>query len=402
MLPSPEPGPLAAQAWVDEHLAELTDTPARASSLRGGQSEADRRLAALDINGYASRRNEVLPRTMRGASQLSPWIRHGLLRLHDVWEAVADAPSRDRDKYRDELLWQEYARHWYARLGRRTKRGIRGELAESSSGSRADGMRCIDTLLSELHGDGWLVNQTRMWFASQWSIRQGDRWSDGEDYFFRHLLDGSRAANRLGWQWTSGVGSSKPYGFSRWQVTKRAPELCEGCVHRDACPIEDWPEERSVVPVEQPAAMRRAVDLDQERGPVEPQYGDRPDAVWLTAESLGDSDPALDANPELPAVFVFDEALLRSLRLASTRLVFLTECLADLAARRDVRLFLGDPVEVLASQRLATTFAPVPGWRQRSASIAPVELHPWPWLRRPTGGTVQSFSAWRKATRAAD
>ena len=404
MLPTPEPGPDAAQAWVDEHLAHLTDTPARASSLRGGQGEADRRLAALDIAGYAAKRNEVLPRTARGATQLSPWIRHGLLSLQTVWDAVEDAPSRDRQKYRDELLWQEYARHWYARLGRRTSRGIRSELAGAGSDRDAwpQGMRCVGAVLDELHNDGWLVNQTRMWLASHWAIRQGDRWSDGEDYFFRHLLDGSRAANRLGWQWTTGVGSSKPYGFSRWQVTKRAPELCDGCVHRDACPIEDWPEERQAVSVEQPVSMRRAVDLDQERGPQEPIRPQRPDVVWLTAESLGDADPALVANPDLPVVFVFDETLLASLRLASTRLVFLTECLADLATRRDVRVVLGNPVEVLASQRVTTTFAPVPGWKQRAALIEPAEVHPWPWLCTPSGGSVQSFSAWRKATRRSD
>ena len=32
---------------------------------------------------------------------------------------VADAPANDRRKYRDELTWQEYTRHLYARFGRR-------------------------------------------------------------------------------------------------------------------------------------------------------------------------------------------------------------------------------------------------------------------------------------------
>ena len=106
-LPSPGPGVDAAVRWVDEHLSELIDGPARASSLRGGQSEADRRLASLDIAGYARTRNEVLPVVERGASQLSPWIRHGLLSLRQVWDAVADAPTRDRQKYRDEVdrIW---------------------------------------------------------------------------------------------------------------------------------------------------------------------------------------------------------------------------------------------------------------------------------------------------------
>ncbi len=121
-----------------------------------------------------------------------------------------------------------------------------------------------------------------------------------------------------------------------------------------------------------------------------------PEAVWITAESLGDDDPALAANPELPAVFVFDEPLLRRLQLSGKRLVFLAECLADLATRREVEVHLGDPVAVLADRSVATTFAPVPGWQRRAAAIEPVEIHPWPWLRQPHAGPVQSFTAWRK------
>ena len=64
----------------------------------------------------------------------------------------------------------------------------------------------MDVNLTELHDDGWLVNQCRMWLSSQWTVRAGARWRDGDDAFFTHLLDGSRAANRLGWQWTVGVG----------------------------------------------------------------------------------------------------------------------------------------------------------------------------------------------------
>jgi deoxyribodipyrimidine photo-lyase len=120
--------------------------------------------------------------------------------------------------------------------------------------------------------------------------------------------------------------------------------------------------------------------------------------VWLTAESLGDDDPALAAHPDLPAVFVFDEALLARLRLTGKRLVFLAECLADLAQRREVQVFRGDPVEVLRGGGVATTYAPVPGWRRRSALIGVDEVHPWPWLVRPHGGPAGSFSAWRKVS----
>jgi deoxyribodipyrimidine photo-lyase len=61
-----------------------------------------------------------------------------------------------------------------------------------------------------------------------------------------------------------------------------------------------------------------------------------------------------------------------------------------------VQVWRGDPVEVLAGGGVATTFAPVPGWRRRSSLIEPDEVHPWEWLARPHAGPAGSFSAWRK------
>ena len=123
--------------------------------------------------------------------------------------------------------------------------------------------------------------------------------------------------------------------------------------------------------------------------------------MWLTAESLGVDDPALSADPDRPAVFVFDEPLLRRLRLSGKRLVFLAQTLGELADRRPLEVHRGDPVVELAGRRLATTYAPVPGWSRRSARLDVVELHPWPWLRRPTNAPLRSYSAWISGGRVA-
>jgi deoxyribodipyrimidine photo-lyase len=151
--------------------------------------------------------------------------------------------------------------------------------------------------------------------------------------------------------------------------------------------------------VEPPALLRRDADADAAAGPLVPEGSGQAEAVWITAESLGDDDPALTAHADLPAVFVFDDGYLTSLRPQSKRLVFIAECLADLATRRPVEVHRGDPVTVLAGRRLAATYTPVPGWRARAAAIAPVAVHPWPWLRRPGPGSVASFSAWRGVRR---
>lgn len=377
---------------MTRHLGHLTDGPVTGSpSIRGGQRAADAALTRFDVAGYASTRNEVAPLERRGASGLSPYIRHGLLPLPAVWDAVADGPARDVARFRDELLWQEYARHWYSRLGRATARPLRHRLVEVRPGDGWDRMLpCLDAAVGELETEGRLVNQTRMWLASDWTVRNGQDWRRGEDRFFRHLLDGSRAANRLGWQWTTGLGSQRPYGFSRRQVEKRAPGVCRRCPHRSACPIEDRPDEPRSVAVEWPPEIDLA-------GPDEVVSHGAPDTVWLTAESLGSTDPALAANAGLPAVFVFDEPLLHRLRIDGKRLVFLTETLAEIAEERPLELRLGDPAPELAGRALAVTHAPVPGFEPRAAAIAPVEVHPWPWLRRPRPGSVRSFSAWRKS-----
>jgi deoxyribodipyrimidine photo-lyase len=449
-LPLPPPHDVAAAvAWVTDHLGDLVDVGrghrgdggdgrddrdgpgghdgdddhgddrgdgdachldgevVASPRFRGGQSFADAALAALDVTGYARDRNEVHPAGRRGATAVSPYVRHGLIPLPLLWDAVADAPPRDRAKYRDELLWQEYARHLYARLGADLRVGLRRELHASRwPTGDADplavwdpAMACLELTTSELLRDGYLVNQTRMWLASHWAVREGVDWRGGEDVFFRHLLDGSRAANRAGWQWTVGTATGKPYGFSRWQVEKRAPGLCERCQLVDRCPIEAWPDDPPLTRAPEPAPLRADPDPEATAGPATPEVDPQAPAevVWLTAESLGDSDPALAAYPDLPAVFVFDAPLLARLRLSGKRLVFLVETLADLALRRYLEVHVGDPVEVLAGRRLATTYAPVPGWRRRADELRVVALHPWPWLVRPHGGSVASFSAWRKA-----
>jgi deoxyribodipyrimidine photo-lyase len=403
-------------AWVMEHLGDLcapveSDAAALmpngpAALIRGGQSAADAALQAYDVSGYARRRNNVWPAVTRGSSRLSPYIRHGLLTLREVWDHVAGGPPSDVAKFRDELLWQEYARHLYARLGTASRHSLRFAVDERTADTGPAPMdnpwsssaRCLDSSWSELISSGWLTNQTRMWLASQWSVREGLGWRDGEDLMYRHLLDGSRAANRLGWQWTVGALTGKAYGFSRWQVEKRAPGLCATCPLEKSCPITDWPavQEREPRALTDPR-LRRDDDLEATAGPKTTQQSGSAKAVWITAESLGDRDPAAAAHPDLPVVFVFDEPLLRRLRLSVNRLVFLAQSVADLSTRREVHLWLGDPVAVLQGRQLATTFAPVPGWKSRAARLDVVSLHPWPWLQWPRTGSIGSYTAWNKA-----
>jgi len=363
------------------------------SSIQGGQNAADQALRELNIAGYAKDRSEVLPIEARGASVLSPYIRHNLLPLQRVWDHVAKAPFADREKYRDELLWQEYARHLYARIGKKLFNNLRFEQIWDKPGNGwSEGMACVDFATTELKEDGWLVNQSRMWLASHWTVRNEFGWLHGQEEMYRHLIDGSRAANLLGWQWTVGTGTGKPYGFARWQVQKRAPQLCGGCALKSKCPIEKFPEEVALDAAPSEGLLISDPDLVATTGPLIVKENKTPEMVLLTIDSLGDADPALAANPDLPVVFIFNEDALRKLQLSSKRIYFYLETLQDLANRRQLNVYLGDPYQFARENSVAVTYAPVPSFA-KFENLA--QVHPYPWLRLPHAQSVRSFSAWR-------
>ena len=382
-----------ALAIIEREFTGLYSGPPLISSIKGGQTAADDALRNLDITRYAEDRSEVLPLENRGATVLSPYIRHNLLTLKQVYGAVKSAPFKDREKFRDELYWQEYARHLYARIGTRLFENLRFEANWNAQG---DGwnreMLCIDTVVSELESDGWLVNQTRMWLASHWTVRNDRGWLYGQERMYQNLLDGSRAANLLGWQWTVGAGTGKPYGFARWQVEKRAPGLCFKCSLKKSCPIQNFPDEIAPPKLEKEPLLDNDPDTAKTAGPLTPQINTTPKYVLLTIDSLGDHDPALLAHPDLPVVFIFNEPALAKLQLSSKRIAFYIQTLQDLSTRRKLHVYLGDPYLFTQENPVAVTYAPVPSFK-KFQNLA--EIHPYPWLVRPHAGSVRSFSSWR-------
>jgi len=363
------------------------------SSISGGQSAADQALNNLNISGYAKNRSQVLPHEDRGASKLSPYIRHNLLTLQRVWDHVAKSAFADREKFQDELLWQEYARHLYARIGTRLFSNLRFEQVWDKPGNGwSKEMACVNFAVTELHEDGWLVNQTRMWLASHWTVRNNFGWLNGQEEMYRHLIDGSRAANLLGWQWSVGAGTGKAYGFARWQVEKRAPSLCMSCPLNKKCPIENFPQETPLDQTPYESILKEDPDINATTGPLSVINTATPQTVLLTVDSLGDSDPAMVANPQLPVAFVFNTQALTKLQLSSKRIYFYLETLQDLATRRDLSVYLGNPYQFALENPVTITYAPVPSFA-KFKKLA--QLHPYPWLRTPHAKSIRSFSAWK-------
>ncbi len=94
-LPAPPADTDGVVDWVSRHLGDLASGDSTPSPTRGGQAAADAALDGFDVTGYARRRNSVLPLSARGASRLSPYIRHGLLTLPRVYEHVKSGPASD-------------------------------------------------------------------------------------------------------------------------------------------------------------------------------------------------------------------------------------------------------------------------------------------------------------------
>ena len=68
--------------------------------------------------------------------------------------------------------------------------------------------------------------------------------------------------------------------------------------------------------------------------------------VWLHGGSLSRTDPAMEANPDAPAIFVFDRPFLQSNRIAFARLQFMFEgATSALRGRAQTRACVGVQVE---------------------------------------------------------
>ena len=362
--------------------------------IRGGQSNADLALHNLDISNYAKLRNNVYPKSKRGSSYLSAYIRHGLIDLKEVWKYVEKFNYEDKTKYRDELLWQEFSRHLYAIVGKKSQNYLNYSINSiNSKNTNTEKMNCINTVKKELEETGYMVNQTRMWFASHFSIRDGGDWNNYENYMFKHLVDGSRFANRLGWHWVMGSQTGKVYGFSKFQVQKRAKKLCDECDLNFNCPINDWPESIEITKKN----IDVVTDVYKNFGPQEIKTNNKnPDFVWITAESLGDDDPSMKYFSNLPVVFIFDKKLLNNLKISTKRINFLLDCLKEISLKRDLTVVIDDPLIYLKNKLFASTFAPVPKYKKITKINKPLYEFPAQRLAQPIEFYPNSFSSWKK------
>jgi hypothetical protein len=131
--------------------------------------------------------------------------------------------------------------------------------------------------------------------------------------------------------------------------------------------------------------------------------------VWVHADCLSPTHPALLAHPGAPAVFVFDEHLLAHWQISLKRVQFMYECLLEMP----VTILKGDVAErvlafaqINAADCIVTTASPAPRFRQiatRLRAELPVTiLEPDPFLDYDGQIDLGRFSRyWRTAEKYA-
>jgi len=286
--PADLPRELADRRQVSHWLAPwFPGLSGEASPRRGGRREAERLLAGIDPLAYGQNRNHLAG----AVTGLSPHIRHGVMSLAEVRDAVlarveprsgppepeaaagvsipadplasgrepgagrhpgaaaaagrswhrAPDPRHPGEKLIQQLAWRDYWQRLWGQWGEGVHQGREplktGWPAEAYATSLpADlanartGLACIDAFVDELVGTGWLHNHARLWLASYGVHWRRLRWQVGARWFHAHLLDADGASNSLSWQWVASSFGSKPYIFNRANLERFAGSaFCEAC-----------------------------------------------------------------------------------------------------------------------------------------------------------------------------
>lgn len=198
-----------------------------------GEAEALRRLDAFTdgerapITNYADERNRI---DLSGTSQLSPYLRFGMLSPHQAAAAASRAirnASDDGERsgagvWLDELIWRDFYTailyHFPTVMEQSFRPSLRniqwrndeGEFAAWCEGRT--GYPIVDASMRQLSQTGWMHNRARMIVASFLVKDLLVDWRWGERWFMQQLLDGDPASNNGGWQWSAGTGTdAAPY-----------------------------------------------------------------------------------------------------------------------------------------------------------------------------------------------
>lgn len=191
-------------------LDQLSDVSC-ASPFIGGKGEAVHKLSHIDPKAYARSRNHLAGKV----SQLSPYIRHGILSDQEVLTHINQTGSVEQnEKLIQQLMWRNFFHAVHLAQPKHIwqdyepyKTGFSAQNyalqlpADIQQG--ATGVRIIDQMIETLLTTGYLHNHARLYLASYIVHWRRVRWQAGAHWFLQHLLDGDIASNNYSWQWVA-------------------------------------------------------------------------------------------------------------------------------------------------------------------------------------------------------
>ncbi len=229
----PAPERISTPAEIES--LSIADEPRLPSSVPfpAGEAEAQRRLDSFangsdpPIYRYDTGRDRM---DLNGTSQLSPYLRFGMLSARQAvvaaYQAIDRAPDekarRGAQTWLDELIWREFYMcilYYFPKVlevsFRENVREIAWRNDEQGFWAWCEGRTgypVVDAAMRQLVQSGWMHNRARMIVASFLVKDLLIDWRWGERFFMQHLVDGDSAANNGGWQWTAGTGTdAAPY-----------------------------------------------------------------------------------------------------------------------------------------------------------------------------------------------
>ena len=359
-------------------------------NLPGGRTEALRKLHAYDPASYGRTRNHV----DGTVSQLSPYLRHGMLSLIEVRDHLRSKfpndPARLEEFFR-QLAWRDFFEKvlgWYGH-------GLDEDLEEPKHGvarsSRIPldvlggdtGLPCIDGMLSDLFDQGYLHNHARLWFAAYLCHFRGVRWQEGARLFRQHLYDGDIASNSSSWQWVEGTFASKSYFMNKDNIANfSGGKWCNSC--KVKCPFDaDYPTLQhrlfagSTAPFVSKVADKSAIthntqpashDIPEDIVTLPPNT----DLVWVHDAAMSCTDQAVAMNPKAAIAFIFNEPSLRAEPWAYHRLAFVADGIDDMFAN------LPNPIKVTLVGDLLERLTALAN--KLGATTIHISEHPNPWV----------------------
>jgi deoxyribodipyrimidine photo-lyase len=228
----PIPVPVSLRGFRSPASLQIPEVQPHSSPLpfQAGEAAAQAHLARFITSGifqYAQDRDRM---DLDGTSQLSPYLRFGMLSARQVAWAAREAAASAKDSlgqqgaetWLKELVWREfysYILHHFPyvlsgsfRAGMRAIRWQDDPAGFSAWAEGRTGYPVVDAGMRQLNSTGWMHNRARMIAASFLVKDLLINWQLGERYFMQHLLDADPASNNGGWQWTAGTGTdAAPY-----------------------------------------------------------------------------------------------------------------------------------------------------------------------------------------------